>query len=466
MKFQKHWYLSLFLILLVCFVNAQDTDVFTIRKIYDYALTKGQCYEDLAELCQKHPGRIAGSEAYLGAADLMKAKLTKIKGALTTLQSCQANYWMRGDIDAAYISDSGGKLRELNTLSLGNSVGTPEGGILANVVEIKSLDEVDQLGVDGISGKIIFYNRPMDPTQIRTFNAYGGAVDQRVFGASRAAKYGAAAVLVRSVTTIIDDVPHTGTLVYEADIPKIAAMAISTSDANMLSERLSKGKVDVFINTNPKDMGSRPAPSVIAEIKGSEFPDEIILVGGHLDSWDVGEGAHDDGAGCVQSMDVLRILTNIGYKPKRTIRCVLFSNEENGLAGGIKYAEVSNEKKEFHLAAIESDAGGFTPRGFSFESDTSFFKSYYSQVYNWSNLLEPYGIYFEKGGSGADISPLKSQGGLLVGLRPDSQRYFDIHHTKEDTFDKVNKRELELGAAAMASLVYLIDKYGLTKTVK
>lgn len=466
MNFQKSYWFSFLFSVTFFTISAQDTDVFMIRKIYDNALTTGQCYQDLADLCREHPGRIAGSEAYLGATEMMKKKLNKIKGTKAYFQSCEANYWMRGDLESVYIAEADGKLKELKALSLGNSVATPVGGILAEVVEVKSLDEVDKLGFDGVSGKIVFFNRPMDAKQIKTFHAYGGAVDQRVFGASRAAKYGAAAVLVRSVTTSIDYVPHTGTLVYDENLDKIAALAISTNDANLLSERISKGSVSVFLNSNPVDMGLRPAPSVIAEIRGSEFPDEIILVGGHLDSWDVGEGAHDDGAGCVQSMEVLRTLMNIGYKPKRTIRCVLFSNEENGLAGGKKYAEISNQNKEFHLMAIESDAGGFSPRGFSFESDTSYFKTYYSQVFKWSELLEPYGIHFENGGSGADISPLKSQGGLLVGLRPDSQRYFDIHHTAEDTFDKVNKRELELGAAAMASLVFLIDKYGLSKNSK
>jgi hypothetical protein len=232
-------------------------------------------------------------------------------------------------------------------------------------------------------------------------------------------------------------------------------------DANQLSATLQKGPVQVFIKTSCETVGSRYAPNVIGELRGTEFPDEIILVGGHLDSWDVGQGAHDDGSGCMQSVEVLRILTSIGYKPKRTIRCVLFSNEENGLAGGREYASVSNQKKEFHLAAIESDAGGFSPRGFSFEADTSVFSKYYRQVSSWLPVLESYGLHFEMGGSGADISPLKSQKGLLVGLRPDSQRYFDFHHTAQDNIEAVNKRELELGAAAMTSLVFLIDKYGL-----
>ena len=201
--------------------------------------------------------------------------------------------------------------------------------------------------------------------------------------------------------------------------------------------------------------------NVIGEIKGSTHPDEIILVGGHLDSWDVGEGAHDDGAGCVQAMGVLQLIKKLGYQPKRTIRCVLFMNEENGLAGATAYKEASNANKEFHLAAIESDRGGFSPRGFTADGEAAVFTKKFKKVNTWSPLLEPYGLQLSKGGAGADINGLKSQQGLLFGLLPDSQRYFDYHHTATDTFDTVSKRELNLGTAAITSLVYLIDKYGL-----
>jgi hypothetical protein len=349
----------------------------------------------------------------------------------------------------------------LQALALGNSVGTPERGIMAEVIEVQSLDEVEKLGKEKISGKIVFYNRPMDPTQIKTFSGYGRAVDQRVFGPSKAGEYGAVAALVRSVTTSMDDFPHTGVTVYKDSIDKVPGLAISTNDAEKLSAAIKKGIVYVYVKTDCGSVGMRRAPTVIGEIQGSEFPEEIIIVGGHLDAWDVGQGAHDDGSGCVQAMEVLSLLSAMEYKPKRTIRCVLFSNEENGLAGGRKYAEMSNKVGEFHLAALESDSGGFSPRGFSFDADTSVLKTYYKQVSQWLPLLESYGLHFEIGGSGADIGPLKSQKGLLIGLRPDSQRYFDFHHTANDRIEAVNKRELELGAAAMTSLIYLIDKYGL-----
>lgn len=442
-------------------ICAQDEDAHIIKKIHNEALSNGHAYPWLHTLCTKHAGRIAGSDAYLGAAKYAQRTLKSLSGVETRQQDCEASYWKRGNKEQVYIVGADGKRKKLDALALGNSIGTPAEGLTAEVIEVQSLDDVEKLGKDKIKGKIVFFNRPMDPTHIRTFTAYGGAVDQRVYGPSKAAEYGAVAALVRSMTTSLDDFPHTGVTVYKDTLQKVPGLAISTNDAEKLSKAIKEGPINVFIKTNCKTIGMRSAPTMIGEIKGTELPDEIILVGGHLDSWDVGQGAHDDGAGCVQSMEVLRILLAIGYKPKRTIRCVLFSNEENGLAGGLTYAKESNALNEFHLAALESDAGGFSPRGFSFEADTSVFKTYYKQVSKWLPLLESYGLHFEMGGSGADISPLKSQKGLLIGLRPDSQRYFDFHHTANDLIEHVNKRELELGAAAMASLVFLIDKYGL-----
>ena len=448
----------LFLSTMLC---AQDEDAYMVKNIHNEALSNGKAYDWLHSLCKKQGGRIAGSKAYLGAANYTNGELGKIAGVNAYLQPCEANYWQRGKLDEVSVLFKNGKKKKLNTLALGNSVATPKSGITGEVIEVNSLDDVEKLGKEKIGGKIVLFNRPMDPTQIRTFSAYGGAVDQRVYGPSKAGEYGAVAALVRSMTTRQDDVPHTGVTVYKDSLIRIPGIGISTNDADYLSQALKGGQVKVSVISGGKMMGKRSAPTVIGEIRGSDFPDEIILIGGHLDSWDVGEGAHDDGAGCVQAMEVLRILESLQYKPKRTIRCVLFSNEENGLAGGKTYAAESNAKGEFHLAAIESDAGGFSPRGFSFEADTSVFKTYYKNVNKWLPMLESYGLHFETGGSGADIGPLKSQKGLLIGLRPDSQRYFDFHHTATDTFENVNKRELELGAAAMASLVFFIDKYGI-----
>ena len=258
----------------------------------------------------------------------------------------------------------------------------------------------------------------------------------------------------------LDDYPHTGSMSY-GDIPvkdRIPAAAISTNGADLLSISLRLNPdINFFFRQTCEQFEDVESYNVIGEIKGSKYPNEIIVVGGHLDSWDLGDGAHDDGAGCVQSMDVLRLLKETGYQPKRTIRVVLFMNEENGLRGGNKYAEVAKLNKEKHVFALESDSGGFTPRGFSFDCSDAEFK----QIAAWKTLFEPYLIHvFQKGHSGADIGPLKNDAIVLAGLVPDSQRYFDHHHAANDTFEHVNKRELELGAASMASLVYLFDKYG------
>lgn len=450
-----------FFIFMPILLQSQDDDAVMIRKIYDEALTNGKAFDWLDNLCKKFPGRIAGSDIYVDAAKHMEKQIASVPGVQSYLQDCDAEYWHRGQKEEAWIVALNGKKIDINVLALGNSIATPQQGIQADIIEVHSLDELEELGRNKLAGKIVFFNRPMDSKKVRTFHAYGGAVDQRAWGPTRAAEYGAIGAFVRSMTTLHDDIPHTGVTIYKDSLHCIPALAVSTKDADMISDLLKKGKVTGFYRADCKSMGMRYAPSVIGEIKGSEYPDEIILVGGHLDSWDISEGAHDDGAGCVQSVEVLRILTTLGYKPKRTIRCVLFSNEENGSAGGKKYAEVSNKNNEFHLAAIESDAGGFTPRGFSFEADTSVFKVYYKKVNEWLPILESYDLQFVKGGSGADVIHLKSQKGLLIGLRPDSQRYFDIHHSVEDNMSKINQRELELGAAAMTSLVYLIDNYGL-----
>lgn len=432
-----------------------------VRKIHDHILVKGQSYQWLTELCTQYPGRLAGSASDLGASSYTLGVLQGLGTDTAWLQECQTLYWNRGDIEQVFEITAEGDLSPLSAISLGRAGGTTEQGLTGQVIEVKSLDELEKLPDEDVARKIVFFNRPMDPSFVNTFRAYGGAVDQRVYGPNRAQKKGAVAALVRSMTLKLDDEPHTGVTVFDSGQVKIPAFGLSTLDAEALSKSLKERPVYVYLNTNCREEGMRPTYNVIGEIKGSEFPDEIILVGGHLDSWDVGQGAHDDGSGCVQAMEVVSTLQKIGYTPKRTIRCVLFANEENGLAGGLEYARVAKEKGEFHLAAIESDAGGFTPKGFSFEADTSVFSTYYRKVNEWLPTFEGLGLQFEMGGSGADISPLKSHKGLLIGLRPDSQKYFDYHHTKVDNIEAVHERELKLGAAAMTSLVYFIDQYGL-----
>lgn len=461
---KRVFFLSLLSVLSTVTLNAQnnstDIDAFFIRKIHDKALTEGQCHTWLHHLTKKIGARLSGSPQAAAAVEYGYQMLDTIGIDSVWKQPCVVPHWIRGEKEIVRIASSAMGSVALNALALGNSVGTGKNGISAEVIEVKNFDELKNLS-SAIEGKIVFFNRPFDATQINTFAAYGGAVDQRGNGASEAAKYGAIGVVVRSMASNLDDIPHTGGLAYKEGTTKIPAVAISTNNAELLSSLLKQGPVSIFIKTNCQMLKDKLSYNVIGEIKGSEKPEEIILVGGHLDSWDVGEGAHDDGTGCVQSMDVLYLLKNIGYRPKRTIRCVLFMNEENGLRGGRTYAEEAKKKNEFHLAAIESDRGGFTPRGFTVDGDKDVFATKFPKMMSWLNVLEPYGLRIKKGGGGADISPLKKQKTLLIGFEPDSQRYFNYHHTAADTFETVDKRELELGTAAITSLIYLIDKYGL-----
>lgn len=438
----------------------QQTDSLNLRKLYDMSLLNGQSYAWLDHLSNKIGGRLSGSVNAQQAVEYTKTELEKLGLDKVWLQPVMVPKWTRGVKEYAYVQAEGAPSTPVDICALGGSVATPETGLRAQVIEVQGLEDLAHYGKEQIEGKIVFYNRPMRADLIQTFEAYGGCVDQRYLGAVEAAKYGAVGVIVRSLSHIIDDNPHTGSMSYE-NLPnnqRIPAAAISTKDAEYLSSMLKLNKdLSFYYKMNCRNYDDVQSYNVIGEITGSEKPEEIIVVGGHLDSWDLGDGAHDDGAGVVQSMEVLRLLKEAGLKPKRTIRVVLFMNEENGLRGGNKYAEVAKKNGENHIFALESDSGGFTPRGFSFDASPSQFE----QVESWKSLFKPYLIhYFELGGSGADVGPLKDGNTVLAGLRPDSQRYFDYHHAASDTFDKINKRELELGAATMASMVYLVDKYG------
>jgi carboxypeptidase Q len=438
-------------------VSAQD-DSTIIKSFFNEELSKGKSYEMLDHLSNNIGGRLSGSPQAAMAVDWSKRTMEFLGFDKVWLQEVIVPHWVRGEKEQATIL-SGKEKTPVRICALGNSVGTGKKGITATVIEVKSLKELEKLGRKNIEGKIVFFNRPMDPTHIYTGAAYGGAVDQRGRGAIEAAKYGAVGVVVRSMTLAMDDNPHTGAMRYIDTVVKIPACAISTVGATQLSNAIkSNAATNFFFRQTCEMLPDEKSFNVVGEVKGSQYPDEIIIVGGHLDSWDNGSGAHDDGAGVVQSIEVLRLFKTLGIRPKRTIRAVLFMNEENGLRGGAKYAELSKQNKENHLAAIESDGGGFTPRAFSVEKNDASVQ----KMQPWVSLLKPYGIHeIKAGGSGADIEPLKDQGTTLIGYSCDSQRYFDIHHTEADTFDKVNKRELELGAACMATLVWLISEYGL-----
>ena len=429
-----------------------------IKEIYDEAFTNGRVYEDLRFLCKNIGSRLSGSPEAAAAVEYTRQLMETYRFDTVYLQPVMVPHWVRGkeEIVRAINSDKHGTF-DMNALALGNSVGTGPEGVLAEVVEVSGIDEVNKLGKK-VEGKIVFYNGAMDPTIINTFGAYGGAVVQRAYGASEAAKFGAKAVIVRSVTNRQDDIPHTGSLVYKPLINKIPAVAISTNDANELSRILTEQTINVYIETHCQNLPDILSYNVIGELRGTETPEEIIAVGGHLDSWDVGEGAHDDGAGCMQAIEALRLFKVLGLKPKRTLRAVMWMNEENGLKGGVEYARVAKEKGEKHIAALESDSGGFQPMGFSM-SGTDDQKD---QVKAWRDYFTPYRVWdFDQNGGGADISPLSPQGTLLIGLRPSTQCYFIYHHTPADVFEAVDKRELELGAASMGALMYLLDQEGI-----
>lgn len=447
---------------LLPFAHAADDEVSDekmLRTLYTAVLTSSPAYENLRDLTTRYPGRLAGSRNLEGAVQWGEAALKAAGADRTELQPVMVPHWDRGPKESVRVvpGDRAGKSDVLSAVALGGSVSTPATGIRAGVVELHSLDE---LKTTPVKDRIVFFNRPMNPAEILPGNAYTTAVDQRSKGASEAAKYGAVAVLVRSMTHALDDVPHTGATTYAPDSPRIPAAALSTVAANRLSELL-RGSPDlqVEMKINSRWLPEAQSHNVLGEIRGAEFPDQVILIGGHLDSWDITPGAHDDGAGIVQSIEVLRALKAAGYQPRHTVRAVLFVNEENGTRGAAAYSTLATERKEFHVLAIESDGGGHQPRGFNLGNPAG---DAHLKARRWLKLFEPYGIhYFQAGKGGTDVAPLLAHGATIGGLQSDTQRYFDLHHTTEDSIDKVNKRELELGAAAMASLVYLVDRHGL-----
>lgn len=453
-------YLSTLCILLslTVLLNAQKSDSLQIRKIFDMALTEGHAYDNLRSLCKDVGARLSGSPEAAKAVQWAQKLLESYHFDSVWLMPVKVPHWERGEIELAGFN---GQAMSIKTL--GGSVSS-EGRIEAEVVEVHNFDELEELGEAAIKGKIVFFNRPMDKKLISTGEAYGGCVNQRWGGASNAAQFGAVAVFVRSMSHHHDKHAHTGSMGYEEGVKKIPSVALSIQDAEALSAALKENpKLKAYVEVNPKTYPDKDSYNVIAELKGKVEPDKIITFGGHLDSWDVGEGAHDDGAGVVHSIEALRILKAIGYEPRYTLRCVLFMNEENGNNGGKTYAAVAKKQGENHVAALESDAGGFVPRGFTMDGSASQIK----RMQAWEPLLEPYRLHiFEKGWGGVDIGPLKPQGVPLIGLRTDDQRYFDHHHSDTDVFENVHKRELELGAASLCAMVYLVDKYGLGESLE
>jgi Zn-dependent M28 family amino/carboxypeptidase len=452
--------LSLYLLIFAFIfpINAQ-TDKETINSIFENAVTDYTAYEQLRYLCKNIGPRLTGSPQAAAAVEYFFQELQNMGFDTVYLQETTVPNWIRGEKEVARIISSQFGTTEMHAAALGLSVETGIKGISAEIIEVKSFEELAKLGEKNVKGKIVFFNRPAFTTHYQTGAAYGGAVEQRTWGAVEAAKHGAIATIVRSVGTGKDFYPHTGVMRYKEGIPKIPAIAISTNDADILSQQLkAEPGLKVYIRTTCKQRADVKSYNVIAEIQGSENPNNYITVGGHLDSWDLGEGAHDDGTGVVQSIEVLRLFKELKIKPKNTIRAVLFMDEEIMQRGGASYAEQAKRNNEKHLFAIESDGGGTLPLGFSIDASDQIL----SKIQSWQDFFIPWGIYsIRKGGSGVDVDPLKGYSIALGGLIVNSQGYFDLHHAPNDVFEMVNQREMQLGAAGMAALIYLIDKNGL-----
>jgi len=426
------------------------------HQVVKEALGSNKAYEMLSDLCTNIGHRLSGSPAAAKAVQWAEKRMAELRFDNVHLEPVMVPHWVRGPVERAYVLDASGGREDLAVTALGGTIGTPPGGITAEVLEVKSFEELHKLS-EKAKGKIIFFNRPIDRTVINTFEAYGGAVDQRGAGAVEAAKVGGIAALVRSMTTRRDNVPHTGAMHYDDSVKKVPAAAVSIIGAERLSALLAAGKpVLVHMEFSAQTLPDVESANVVGELRGSEKPEEVIVIGGHLDSWDKGQGANDDGAGCVQSIEAVRLLKVLGLKPRRTIRAVMFMNEENGLRGGIAYAE-KNRPGEKTVAAIESDMGSFMPIGFGISDSAA-----YEKLARWAPLFRFINAdHFQLGGGGADISPLARHGVPLLDLIPEVQQYFDYHHSDNDTIESVNERELALGAAALAILSYIIAQEGL-----
>ena len=432
-----------------------QTDSIFIRRIYDEALLRGKAYEDLRQLCKDVGPRLSGSSEAQMAVEWSERKMKSYNFDKVYLQEIKVPHWERGTKESAWLRTKNGELIKLHLLALGGSIGT-DGLLSSEVIEFSSLEKLKEAKKSQVEGKIVFLNQPMDAAQIQTFKAYGLCYGIRGNGAMEASKLGAKAVVIRSLGMPIDDHPHTGSMHYEENVTRIPAGALSTKDADLLSETLKKDKVELVLEMDCRVFPDAVSYNVIGEMTGSKYPNEIITFGGHLDSWDAGEGAHDDGAGVIHCLEALRILKELKYKPQHTLRVVFFMNEENGNMGGKTYATWVKEKGEKHIAALESDRGGFAPRGFGVDGTDAHLKFLQSLASNFTQ----FDLHvFEKGYGGVDIGPLKESfpGIALFGFVPDSQRYFDFHHAASDVFESVNKRELELGAGGIAGFIYLLD---------
>jgi hypothetical protein len=423
-------------------------------RIIGAALTDEEGWEKLTYLTTVIGHRLSGSpqldEAIAWATETMRKEgLENVSN-----QPVEVNHWVRGDESARVVAPF---QRDLETLGLGRSVGTPPGGIAAPAVVVGSFEELETLGRGAVEGKIVVYAVPWE--------GYGKTVRYRGDGASRAAALGAVAVLVRSATGRSIATPHTGALRYSDDAPQIPAAAITVEDAEWMRRVVGMGhELKLELHMEAQTLPDAASANVIAEIRGTEAPEEIVVMGGHYDSWDVGQGAHDDGAGCIAAWQALRILKKLDLRPRRTLRVVLWTNEENGLAGGKAYRELVGNEIDSHVAAIEMDGGAERPVGFGFglngvepESGDPVYETAYRNLQAIGSLLD--GIdagRISRGGGGADIGPLMKSGVPGLGLRTIGEHYFDWHHTEADTLDKIAPRDFKRAVAMLAVMSYIL----------
>ena len=429
-------------------VSTTAADPDPVRRIIEAGLRSDDAYRKLAWMTDRIGPRLSGSENLEKAVRWCMEEMTRDRLDDVHTEKVMVPHWVRGEASGKILAPVA---HPLALLALGMSDGTPSEGITAGVVEVASLDETKALG-EKAKGKIVLYNRRIFPNG-GADRGYGSAVDLRYKGAAEAAKVGAVGMLIRSLATADFRLPHTGGMAYEDGVPHIPAAAISPEDAELIHRFLAAGEtVRVTFTLSCKNLPDAESANVIGDVRGSGAPDEVVVIGGHLDSWDVGTGAQDDGAGVAITMEAIRLIRSLGLKPKRTIRAIAFTNEENGLRGGKAYAESHKAELAKHVAAIESDSGGARPLGFGVSAGAG-------SVDIVKRLAAPLATFaaddVQDGGGGADISPMGDNAGVpQVGLRQDSTHYFDIHHTMADTLDKVDPHDLAMNATAMAVMAW------------
>ncbi|MBV8327521.1 M28 family peptidase [Chryseobacterium sp.] len=424
------------------------------ENISDEIMTNGKAYDNLGELTKGIGPRFSATPGYARAVEWAEKKFKEIGINMIWRQEAKAPVWIRGK-ESLQIKAGNGDWKNIKMLSFGNSEGTGGKDLIGEITLINSTSELNAMSIGQLKDKIVFVNVPMDPKTINTSDAYLLAAKSKLISASVIAKTGAKALIIRSLTTAGDDTPHAKMIYYEPDDKvKIPALSIGVRSADELEKLVKKQKITAKINMNAESKGDTTNPNIIAEIQGKK-DSKVIVLGAQLDSWDIGEGAIDDGTGVVQCIEVLRTLKALGYENNHTIRVVLYANSENGGQGREMYAAYVKKKEEKHIFALGTDAGGYSPRGFSLDMSPQRRKL----VYPWKEYFLPYGVYdFDQTEAIQDISPLKKLDIPLAELVVDTQRYFDYHHSEQDTFDKVNKRELLLGAVAMTQLIFMIDK--------